>query len=45
LEAIMPVCAKYGIKMAMHPDDPAWPLFGLPRIMTNKEQLLRMVKR
>jgi mannonate dehydratase len=43
LEAIMPVCAKYGIKMAMHPDDPAWPVFGLPRIMSNKEQLLRMV--
>jgi len=44
LEAIMPVCEKYGIKMAMHPDDPAWPVFGLPRIMSNKEQLLRMVK-
>ena len=44
LEAIMPVCAKYGIKMAMHPDDPAWPVFGLPRVMSNKEQLLRMVK-
>jgi len=44
LEAIMPVCAKYGIKMAMHPDDPAWPVFDLPRIMSNKEQLLRMVK-
>ena len=42
LEAIMPICEKYGIKMAMHPDDPAWPIFGLPRIMTNKEQLLRL---
>jgi len=44
LKAVMPVCAKYGIKMAMHPDDPAWPVFGLPRIMSNKEQLLRLVK-
>jgi mannonate dehydratase len=43
LEAIMPVCTRYGIKMALHPDDPAWPIFGLPRIMTNKEQLLRLV--
>ena len=43
LEAIMPVCEHYGIKMAMHPDDPAWPVFGLPRIMTGKEQLLRLV--
>ena len=44
LEAIMPVCEEYGIKMAMHPDDPAWSVFGLPRIMTGKEQLLRLVR-
>ena len=43
LDSIMPVCEQYGIKMAMHPDDPAWPIFGLPRIMTNKEQLLRLI--
>jgi mannonate dehydratase len=43
LEAIMPVCSQYGIKMAIHPDDPAWPVFKLPRIMTNKQQLLRLV--
>jgi mannonate dehydratase len=44
LEAVMPVCVKYGIKMAIHPDDPAWSVFGLPRIMTNKEKLLRLLK-
>jgi mannonate dehydratase len=43
LEAVMPICEKYGIKMAMHPDDPAWSVFGLPRIMSGKEQLLRLV--
>jgi len=43
LEAIMPTCEKYGVKMAIHPDDPAWPIFGLPRIVTNREQLLRLV--
>ena len=43
LEAIMPVCEKYGIRMAMHPDDPAWSVFGLPRIMTDKEKLLRLI--
>jgi mannonate dehydratase len=37
LKAIQPVCEKWGIKMAIHPDDPAWPVFGLPRIITNKE--------
>jgi len=44
LKAIMPVCLKYGINMAIHPDDPAWPVFGLPRIVTNKEQLLKIIK-
>ena len=43
LERIMPTCEKYGIKMAIHPDDPAWPVFGLPRIVTGKEKLLRLV--
>jgi mannonate dehydratase len=43
LEAIMPVCAQYNIKMAMHPDDPAWPVFGLPRIMSDREQLQRFI--
>jgi mannonate dehydratase len=44
LRAIMPVCGKYGIDMAIHPDDPAWPVFGLPRIVTGKEKILRMLK-
>ena len=44
LEAIMPVCNKYDINMAIHPDDPAWSVFGLPRIIINKENILRMMK-
>ena len=44
LKAVMPVCEKYGIKMAIHPDDPAWSVFGLPRIVTCKENLLRLVR-
>ncbi|MBQ9622273.1 MAG: mannonate dehydratase [Treponema sp.] len=43
LKAIGPVCEKYGIKMAIHPDDPAWPVFGLPRIITSKETILKML--
>lgn len=42
LEKIMPVCDKYDIKMAIHPDDPAWSVFGLPRIIVNQENILRM---
>lgn len=44
LEKIMPVCDKYNINMAIHPDDPAWSVFGLPRIITCKENILRMMK-
>ncbi|MBQ3385423.1 MAG: mannonate dehydratase [Erysipelotrichaceae bacterium] len=44
LKAIMPVCNKYDIKMAIHPDDPAWSVFGLPRIIINKENINRMMK-
>lgn len=44
LKAIIPTCEKYGIKMAIHPDDPAWPVFGLPRIVINKENVLRLTK-
>lgn len=43
LEAIMPTCEKYGVKMAIHPDDPAWPVFDLPRIVTDKEKLLKII--
>lgn len=44
LEKIMPVCDRYDIRMAIHPDDPAWSVFGLPRIITNKANILRMMK-
>ena len=44
LNAIGPVCEKYDIKMAIHPDDPAWPVFNLPRIITGKEAILKMLK-
>lgn len=43
LEKIMPVCDKYDINMAIHPDDPAWSVFGLPRIIINKENILRLM--
>ena len=45
LNAIMPVCDKYDINMAIHPDDPAWPVFGLPRIVRSKEHIMRLLNR
>ena len=32
LDGILPTCERYGVKMACHPDDPCWPIFGLPRV-------------
>lgn len=43
LNAIMPTCDKYDINMAIHIDDPAWSVFGLPRIITDKEAILRLM--
>ncbi len=44
LEAIVPIAEKSGVKMAIHPDDPPWPVFGLPRIITGQASLERLVK-
>lgn len=43
LKRIQPVCEKYRINMAIHPDDPAWPIFNLPRIITGKEKILKLM--
>lgn len=32
LDAVIPTCEACGVVLACHPDDPAWPIFGLPRI-------------
>lgn len=37
LEQIIPVAEQAGVKMAIHPDDPPLPLFGLPRIVSNAD--------
>lgn len=43
LEKVMPVCEECDVKMAIHPDDPPWSIFGLPRIITSKKNLERMI--
>lgn len=43
LERTIPVAEKNDIKMAIHPDDPPWSVFGLPRIITNKENIIRFL--
>ena len=43
LKAVIPVAKEAGVNMAIHPDDPPCGMFGLPRIITNKENLQRFL--
>jgi mannonate dehydratase len=44
LERVVPVAAEAGVRMALHPDDPPWSIFGLPRIITSGAALHRVTK-
>lgn len=39
LQEILPVAEEEGMAMAIHPDDPPFPLFGLPRIVSTQDDL------
>lgn len=43
LREVVPFAEENGVKLAMHPDDPPWSVFGLPRIIKNKDDLVRLV--
>lgn len=43
LERLMPVCEECDVKMAIHPDDPPWGIFGLPRIITSRDSLQKLL--
>ncbi|MEO1485719.1 MAG: mannonate dehydratase [Bacteroidota bacterium] len=42
LDAIIPVCDEVGLKMAIHPDDPPFSLFGLPRVVSTAADIERI---
>ncbi|MCX7779851.1 MAG: mannonate dehydratase, partial [Negativicutes bacterium] len=41
---VIPTAEECGIKLAIHPDDPPWSVFGLPRIVVSQENLDRIVR-
>jgi len=43
LQEILPVAQESGVKMAIHPDDPPWSIFGLPRIITNRDNIKKFL--
>lgn len=44
LERIMPACNEVGIDMAVHPDDPPWDVFGLPRTLSTEDDFDRLFR-
>lgn len=44
LKGIIPVAEECGMKMAIHPDDPPWNIFGIPRIIKNERNIDRFLK-
>lgn len=44
IKGIMPTAEAAGVKMAIHPDDPPYSIFGLPRIITGQAALNRFIK-
>lgn len=44
LSEIADACESAGIKMTIHPDDPPYPILGLPRIASNKEDLTHIIR-
>lgn len=44
IKAIIPVAEEADVKMAIHPDDPPYSIFGLPRIITGGEAYNRFIK-
>jgi mannonate dehydratase len=44
LERAAPAAEAAGVKLAIHPDDPPWPIFGLPRVVTSGEALDRVTR-
>ena len=43
LERVLPVAIEHDVNLAIHPDDPPWPIFGIPRIIKNKESYERLL--
>ncbi|WP_270659801.1 mannonate dehydratase [Enterococcus thailandicus] len=43
MDAIIPTCEAFDIKMAIHPDDPPFSIFGLPRLVNNVENIDRLL--
>lgn len=44
LEAVVPAAEEAGVRLAIHPDDPPFPVLGLPRIVSNEDDLRTLLQ-
>lgn len=44
LEEIVPLAEEWGVRLAIHPDDPPWPLLGLPRVVSNINDAMEIIE-
>lgn len=43
LKAVVPIAREAGVRLAIHPDDPPWSIFGIPRIVSTAEDVARLL--
>jgi mannonate dehydratase len=45
LEAVCPTADAAGVRLVVHPDDPPFPIFGLPRVVSTESDLTTLFAR